>query len=151
MLAVQWIYIIAVGLLMGSIGQTMRIVVGLKKATDQAGSNQQSFTDVFQPATLLVSLLIGGIAGALAAIITAKPDVAMSTETLLGLAAAGYSGADFVEGFMARFGTDGITGSGTVILGQSSISRPVQSLRPTPGPLTPFTEARAIVSPLPPL
>jgi uncharacterized membrane protein YeaQ/YmgE (transglycosylase-associated protein family) len=159
MMAVQWIYTIAVGLLMGVIGQTMRVVVGLKKAKDQAASNQQSFTEVFQSVTLLVSLLIGGIAGAVAAIITVKPDVAISTETLLGLAAAGYSGADFIEGFMARFGTDDTTGPATINLGKSNISQPGQSLRPSsvptppiaPGPLTPFAQARAKVSPLPPL
>ena len=52
---------------------------------------------------MLISLLIGAVAGALAAIMILKPDAAISPGTLLGLAAAGYSGADFIEGFIARY------------------------------------------------
>jgi len=53
---------------------------------------------------LLVSLAIGFIAGAMAAVMAIKPkELAMiSGTTISGLGAAGYAGADFIEGFMSR-------------------------------------------------
>src|SRR5260370_30660572 len=102
-MATPWISIIALGAALGFLGQSVRVVVGLKKARDEAAALGKTFTEAFEPSTMLVSLLIGGVAGALAAIMALRPDTNIATETLLGLAAAGYSGADFIEGFIARY------------------------------------------------
>jgi hypothetical protein len=50
---------------------------------------------------------IGGVAGAFAAVMMFTPSTtgdgtAATTSQLVGIAAAGYSGADFIEGFITR-------------------------------------------------
>jgi hypothetical protein len=102
-MALPWILIIALGALMGVVGQGIRVTVGLKKASDRAAESGQKFTETIEPARLLVSLLIGALAGVMAAIMTLKPNSAVERDALLALGAAGYSGTDFIEGFMARY------------------------------------------------
>jgi hypothetical protein len=107
-----WLSIISLGGVMGFLGQAIRVIIGLKKTKDHAAALQQAFSEMFELSTLLISLLIGAVAGALAAVATLKPDAAISSETLLGLAAAGYSGADFIEGFVSRYLPSGATAPG---------------------------------------
>jgi hypothetical protein len=76
------------GGMLGMIGQGVRAVAGLKKMLD-AGTMAD-----FRPSILLVSLLIGFIAGALAFLASG------STETAVAFVAAGYAGTDFIEAFM---------------------------------------------------
>jgi hypothetical protein len=61
--------------------------------------------DLFMASRLFVSLFIGFVAGAAAAIFTIKIDAstAVSSAMLTGLAMAGYAGADFIEGLASRF------------------------------------------------
>src|ERR1700722_17829533 len=90
--------------LMGLVGQGVRAVIGLKNA---AADNQAapSETNVFNAAYLLVSLMIGFIAGVVAGLAmydqifaaNAATDGATNLKVLLGLAGSGYIGADFVE------------------------------------------------------
>lgn len=101
--APDWIWIAALGALMGLVGQGIRVIVGLKKTGDDAAAAGHRLSDRIDAARLSVSLLIGGVAGVMAAIVTLKPGAPIAREALLALAAAGYSGADFIEGFMARY------------------------------------------------
>lgn len=84
------------GGLMGTIGQSVRAVAGLKKLNDYSSAGSQ---DVFVASRLIVSLLIGFIAGAIAGITTGfvMGTAGISLDLLLGLAAAGYVGVDFIE------------------------------------------------------
>jgi len=92
---------IAVSLLLGAAGQGARAIVGLKKTSDEAKAKNTSFATQFDAGQLLVSLLIGAIAGLFAALaMWTKMGNLESRETLLALVAAGYAGADFIEGFM---------------------------------------------------
>ena len=107
MQANDWIEIIVLGGLLGMIGQGARAVVGLKKVNDQAGQTSTSFAAAFETSRLVVSLVIGFIAGALAALAVAgagesNPNPKLTIETVFGLAAAGYAGTDFIEGFVKR-------------------------------------------------
>jgi hypothetical protein len=147
-MAGPWIPIVALGALMGFLGQAIRVIVGLKKTRDQAAALEQKFTDMFEPATMLISLLIGAVAGALAAIMILKPDAAISPGTLLGLAAAGYSGADFIEGFIARYLPTGSLPAGPPLAAAVPNRGPPAPL-PAPGPLTALAQAPATVTPLP--
>ena len=97
---------------------------------------------------MLISLLIGAVAGALAAIMILKPDAAISPGTLLGLAAAGYSGADFIEGFIARYLPTGSLPAGPPLAAAAPNRGPPAPL-PAPGPLTALAQAPATVTPLP--
>jgi len=99
--------ILLLGALMGLLGQGARAVAGLKTMTDDAQTMGLSPNDLFQAARLFVSLAIGVLVGLAAALIylagdpgsAAKPD----WHILLGFAAAGYAGTDFLEAFISKY------------------------------------------------
>jgi len=85
--------------LMGLVGQGARATVGLKNLNRLSGTGVDEQTP-FSAAYLLISLMIGFIAGILAAFVAGLHKVISVTEAdysvLLAIAAAGYAGADFV-------------------------------------------------------
>lgn len=96
-----WIQILALGAFAGAIGQLVRAVSGLAKITRQ--NNSGELTEQFRASTMIVSLLVGATAGALASLallvnVSEPPPVS----TILGLMAAGYAGSDFIEGFAGK-------------------------------------------------
>jgi hypothetical protein len=95
----QWLQILSLGALMGAIGQVVRMVVGLKKLSDAASDASKSVADCIEPSRMVVSLVLGATAGALASI---GIGATASEGQLFTLAAAGYSGADLIEGFASR-------------------------------------------------
>src|SRR5689334_2333534 len=97
----DYLGILLLGGLMGVSGQGARTIVGLKKMFDQAETQEVGQYDLFAASRLFVSLFIGFVAGAGAAIFTIGigPSTTITTAILTGLAMAGYAGADFVEGF----------------------------------------------------
>jgi hypothetical protein len=95
--------------LLGVVGQLVRVVVGLKKENDkagissQAGATNQTFKDRFSSQELFTSLGIAVIVGAVAGILSALTSMDFQNpKTLLALMGAGYSGTDFIEGFMKK-------------------------------------------------
>lgn len=93
-----WLGILVAGIILGALGQGARTIIGLKKLNDYADSSSA----VFDGVRLLISFAIGGVTGAFAAI-TMLPDTGqVSKEQLLGIAAAGYAGTDFIEGFISQ-------------------------------------------------
>lgn len=99
---VQWIQIIALGGLLGALGQGARVVVGLKKLSDATAATGGAAEQI-EPSRMVTSLLIGFIAGALAAMMMGiDVDAKVSLQQVLGLAGAGYAGTDFIEGFLSR-------------------------------------------------
>ena len=91
------------GGLLGLIGQGIRMIVGLKKAYEEATTETKTFTQVFEGRRLGISLLIGfiaGVLGALALNVSSIPELA--NETLASLIGAGYAGTDFIEGFIRK-------------------------------------------------
>jgi len=87
---------------MGAVGQGARVVVGLKKQHDVSSRAGRRVRDDFCGKKLTIGLLIGFIAGVLAAIPMHETVAAATPAVLLGLVAAGYSGTDFIEGFARR-------------------------------------------------
>ena len=98
----QWINVILLGMLCGAIGQGARTIVSLKKISDAAQELSVSTADLIRASKLVTAFLIGAVAGALAAITLVEPNQAMSLEQVFELIAAGYIGADFIEGFITR-------------------------------------------------
>ena len=102
--AADWINLILLGGLLGAVGQGIRVVVGLKKLNDQALQKKKEFSSLFSPSTLVVSLLVGFIAGVLG--ILSLPNVNLAkldtNQVLLPLLGIGYAGADFIEGFVKK-------------------------------------------------
>ncbi len=101
----EWIQLILLGALLGLIGQGVRVVVGLKKLYEDTSQKKKQFTDDFNATKLLVSLLIGVVAGAIAAISVASGNTPtnLGKELILTLLAAGYAGTDFIEGFIKKY------------------------------------------------
>ncbi len=93
-----WLGLLVAGIILGALGQGARSIIGLKKLNDYKDSSSA----VFDGARLLISLGIGGVAGAFAAIAILPDSGPISKEQLLGIAAAGYAGTDFIEGFISR-------------------------------------------------
>jgi hypothetical protein len=102
--AATWIQILILGGLAGALGQTARSIVGIKKINDAPGPETH-----FVASRLVVSLIIGFVAGALAAVIMEVPATDFDTAQILGLAATGYAGTDFVEGIIGKVTPTGTT------------------------------------------
>jgi hypothetical protein len=91
------LYII-VGAFLGAIGQSIRVIIGVKKENERIANRKKEMKDWLDLKRLLVSLIIGAIAGCLGAILLLG--AAVNKEFLLGLVAIGYAGTDFIEGIM---------------------------------------------------
>jgi predicted chitinase len=92
--------------LMGLVGQAARAAVGLKTMTSSAETAPNQQTE-FNAAYLLISLMIGFVAGVLAGFGLSLPPVivdgVIQVKILLGVAAAGYAGTDFIENSLSIF------------------------------------------------
>jgi len=99
---------IALGAVVGMLGQGLRVIVGLKKKSDLAASPNLSDDPVaFDTQRLLTSLFIGAIAGALGmlSLTNFAPPTggAVSSQQFFSLIGIGYAGTDFIEGFILRY------------------------------------------------
>jgi uncharacterized membrane protein YeaQ/YmgE (transglycosylase-associated protein family) len=92
---------IVLSLLLGALGQAARMVVGLKKTYDAAQAKNLPTSACFDGKQLIVSLILGAIAGGLASISMIDNPV-FDKQTIMILVTAGYAGADFIEGFMRK-------------------------------------------------
>jgi len=107
MMELQLLYGCLLAIILGVFGQGLRAVAGLKKQGDAAATKGQKLGDVFDQTTFWTSILMGAVAG-LAGYLGMKfgssdgADFSKGT-TVLGIVAAGYSGADFIEAFAKKY------------------------------------------------
>jgi len=94
-----------VGGLVGMLGQSARMIMGLKKSHDDAVAKGLSFKDdVFDAGKLRLSLVIGAVAGILG-LLSLNQFQAMGDidwKLFLTILGFGYAGTDFIEGFIQR-------------------------------------------------
>ena len=92
------------GGLLGVTGQGLRVTVGIKKLNDQAQQANRNTKDMIVTSQLLISLLIGFLAGILAtlSIATFGDGTPLNKQTMFSLLGAGYAGTDFIEAFMKK-------------------------------------------------
>lgn len=125
-----WFQLLAFGAFVGAGGQAARMIVGLKKLSDAASAassagNSTTLSDLIIPSQLVISLMIGAIAGGIAAATTMTPESLMlSGQQVAGLAAAGYAGADFIEGFMQKSKADPGAPAGQEAVGTGRAGQP---------------------------
>jgi hypothetical protein len=100
--ALNWIQVIFLGGVAGALGQAARTIVGIKKVNDLAVAAHTDPQDLIVASRLFISLTIGFVAGALAALVMDVNVEAIAVAQILGLASAGYAGADFIEGFINK-------------------------------------------------
>ncbi|PWK77833.1 hypothetical protein LX99_02718 [Mucilaginibacter oryzae] len=93
------------GGLLGLTGQSIRVIVGLKKTFDVSQQQNTRFKDSFEAAQLLISLLIGFVAGLLGILaqLDFTKDFVWTKDITIEIIAIGYAGADFIEGFIKKF------------------------------------------------
>jgi len=89
------------GAILGAVGQCARVAVGLKKAAESSRAGRRG-KHWFDWSRLFISILIGVVAGVLGAV--GMWGAAIDREFMFGVVTAGYSGADFVEGFIRKSG-----------------------------------------------
>jgi putative chitinase len=96
-----------IAMLLGLFGQGLRAVAGLRKQMDEAATKSLMLKDVFDPTSFWFSLFVGAIAGLAAFLgMTYGTSERMSWDSgkvVLGIAAAGYAGADFIEAFAKKY------------------------------------------------
>ncbi|NLB88104.1 MAG: hypothetical protein GX790_02595 [Syntrophomonadaceae bacterium] len=90
---------ILLGAILGSAGQCLRVIVGLKKCNDNADKDCK-LKDWFDSKQLLISLIIGSVAGIIGAVTLLGEPV--DKQVLITLITIGYAGTDFIEGFMKK-------------------------------------------------
>jgi hypothetical protein len=93
--------------LLGLFGQALRAVAGLKKQGDEAAAKGATLGAVFDLTSFMTSLFIGAVAG-IAGYLGLKFGSAEGADfakgsTVLGVIAAGYAGADFIEAFSKKY------------------------------------------------
>lgn len=103
----EWITLIAAGGLLGAMGQGARAIVGLKKLKELADDQPPGEKDVFVAGRLLVSLMIGFVAGGFGGLGILKLDGLFSLGALLSVMAIGYAGADAIEGMTGQLAAIG--------------------------------------------
>lgn len=108
----ELITIVVAGGLLGILGQGIRMAIGLKKLSDANITKVAGEKNELNGTRLMVSLFIGFVAGALFLLVKGVGKIGDS-EFIFSVIAAGYSGADFIEGLfsttIAKIGTTGNT------------------------------------------
>ena len=102
--AASLVMMLLVGGILGMVGQGVRTIVGLKKLSEKTKQDGKSFGEDFKPSTLIVSLIIGFIAGVLGIVSLDMGDEGVVDKaTILTLLGIGYAGTDFIEGFIRKY------------------------------------------------
>ena len=96
----DWLNLMALGSLLGAAGQVIRQIAGFKKLLDEKPG--ESLGSLLDTSRIVITLLIGAVAGMLAVLAMTLPSLSegLPTQTLIALLTAGYAGTDFVESFM---------------------------------------------------
>jgi cell division protein FtsX len=92
------------GIVLGMIGQLVRVGIGYKKKLDEANAKGVNVNTLFDSKEILPSLMIAGVIGAAAGALGAIQilDQEINKETLITLLSIGYAGTDFIEGLLTK-------------------------------------------------
>ncbi|GAB4027865.1 hypothetical protein [Spirosoma koreense] len=93
---------ILLGGILGLLGQGIRVLAGLKKLSE---SKKVAGEDSFDTRRLIVSLLLGFIAGGIGVLTLLSDDgsLKLTRDALLTLIGIGYAGVDFLESFLTKY------------------------------------------------
>ncbi len=107
----QWVILAVGGAFFGLVGQAIRTAMGLRKLHQSIGDGQVDFDKAFSVKRLGLSLLLGMLAGLMAAFSmmgVASSEAAIAYQSggklpaaiITSILAAGYAGGDFLEGIV---------------------------------------------------
>jgi len=129
--ATTWMQLLGLGAMMGALGQAIRAIVGLKKVNDAVSNTNTTVSQAIDPSRMVTSLVIGAIAGSLASVSLITDIHAIASAQIVALLGAGYSGADFIEGFMSRVNAAPGTPAGQEAIGVAPVA-PAPAAAPDP-------------------
>ena len=140
MSATGWLLVLMLGAVAGAVGQLVRTIAGLASANRAAAAGQAP--EPFEPARLVVSMLVGAAAGAVAALVMSNKLMGkeIHVDVIVGLVASGYAGADFIEGVAGKFAQR--AGGGTPPPPPPPPPSPSPTPTPTPPPV--FVDPTAV-------
>jgi len=133
--ATTWMQLLGLGAMLGALGQAIRSIVGLKKLNDAVSNSTTTMSQAIEPSRLVTSLVIGAIAGSLASVSLIDNIHAVASAQIAAMLGAGYSGADFIEGFMSRAMPSQATPAGqeAVGVGTAAAAPPEPNATSAPG------------------
>lgn len=94
-------YAVMAGGLLGLLGQGIRMAIGFKKLADVNTQKPERNKEEISTSRLIISLFIGFIAGALFHLV--DQGEFENREYVFAVIAAGYAGADFIEGLFNTY------------------------------------------------
>lgn len=100
----DWLMAALFGATFGATGQLIRTVAGMKKASEGMTGADGSGSGVphFDSNRLVMSIVIGAVAGVLAVLGLDISPESVTSDKVLAVMASGYAGADFIEAFMRK-------------------------------------------------
>ncbi len=97
---------LVLGGVLGVAGQTIRLVVGVKKKHDEAIRTGKPLKEVFDMHQvwlgLIISVVVGIVAGILGILTFWGRDLEISRQLIITLLGVGYAGTDFIEGLVRK-------------------------------------------------
>lgn len=98
--------VLLLGVLFGSIGQFVRVIVGFKKVWDDSQAANTPFSQLFDMHRFLISLalgvVVGGLAGLLTSFVLTVPASGFTKDQIMLLIATGYAGTDAFEALFTK-------------------------------------------------
>lgn len=126
------ILIILLGGVLGVVGQGVRMMVGLKKLNESNENPERGATLEFDANRIWLSLFMGFVAGILSVIVKGIDEKFVYTkEVAFAIIAAGYSGADFIEGVFNSYIKKDVTKKDEANPNPSPENKPAEPEKPT--------------------
>jgi hypothetical protein len=102
MTTTEIINVIIAGGLLGTLGQGIRMAIGLKKLSDVNSVKGLLANEQINGTRILISLFIGFVAGSLFLLVKGTGSLS-EKDFIFSVIATGYSGADFIEGLFRTY------------------------------------------------
>ncbi|MDX8355320.1 hypothetical protein [Cognatiyoonia sp. IB215182] len=101
----QWLQLALMGGIFGLLGQLIRTAMGMRKLSRSSGGLKTAMADQFSQSQLLISLMLGILAGIVATFTVPglegfAENPVVSPTVILTIMSAGYAGGDFLEGIV---------------------------------------------------
>ena len=101
--AQAWLTLLSLSALLGAVGQMFRVVPGIYKLNEDRRDGKSNTE--FSGMTLLISVLLGALAGVAAGIgfIEKLNAATIEVGVIVAIITSGYAGSDFIEGFIKKY------------------------------------------------
>lgn len=99
MIALDYLPLIAMGGILGLLGQSIRVLIGLRKTVQIAAAKESTLSKEIDFRRLLIGLFMGVVIGCLSLLLIQQaPDEPLIGNNIVAIIAIGYAGTDATEG-----------------------------------------------------